>query len=87
MHEYSYSFAFSVPVTRAMVAAVLKIYFLGTALSVLAVLFGLADSIGGLMYEQDHQYMLGLDHQTKTRTQVPSSNHQRGSSVTKHIGS
>lgn len=50
----------------AMVSAVLKLYFIGTALSVLAALYGMGDSFGGLMYVQDHQYMLELEHQTTT---------------------
>lgn len=68
-----------------MVAAILKMYFIGTALSVLAVLYGIVDSFGGLMYVQDHRYILELDQQTKR--QVSSSDHRRGSAVTKNIGS
>lgn len=70
-----------------MVAAVLKMYFIGTALSVLAVLFGLADSVGGLMYHQNHHYTEEPVHQTKTQRQDSSASHRRGSLVTKHIGS
>lgn len=73
--------------TGAMVAAVLKVYFIGTALSVLAVLFGLADSVGGLMYHQNRHYTAEPVHQTKTQRQDPSASHRRGSLVTKHIGS
>ncbi|CAJ1054727.1 hypothetical protein EXN66_Car020853 [Xyrichtys novacula] len=68
-----------------MVAAVLKLYFIGTALSVLAVFYGIVDSFGGLMYVQDRHYVLGLDHHTQR--QMTSDNQQRGSSVTKNIGS
>ncbi|KAK7886138.1 hypothetical protein WMY93_025759 [Mugilogobius chulae] len=49
-----------------MVAAVLKLYFIGTALTVLAVLYGIVDSIGGLMYAQDQRYFLEL-HGEKQR--------------------
>lgn len=63
----------------AVVSAVLKLYFIGTALSVLAALYGMVDSFGGLMYVQDHQYVLELEHQIKTQRQA--------SSRTKHIGS
>ncbi|KAF3705162.1 hypothetical protein EXN66_Car020853 [Channa argus] len=66
-------------------AAVLKLYFIGTALTFLAVLYGLVDSFGGLMYVQDHDYMLYMDHQTQR--ELTSSNHRKGSSVTKNIGS
>lgn len=70
-----------------MVPAVLKLYFLGTVLSVLAVLYGIVDSFGGLMYVQDHDYLLELENQTKTQSQSPSCCHRRGSAVNKHIGS
>ncbi|KAK2859021.1 hypothetical protein Q5P01_003641 [Channa striata] len=66
-------------------AAVLKLYFIGTALTFLAVLYGLVDSVGGLMYVQDHDYILYLDHQTQR--ELTSTNHRRGQSVTKNIGS
>ncbi|KAM7367165.1 hypothetical protein PAMP_015089 [Pampus punctatissimus] len=66
-----------------MVTAVLKIYFIGTALTVLAVLYGIVDSFGGLMYVQDPHYILELDHETIQT----SSNHERRSSVTKNINS
>lgn len=66
-------------------AAVLKLYFIGTALTVLAVIYGLVDSFGGLMYVQNHDYILELDHQTQR--ELSSSNRQRRSSVTKNIGS
>lgn len=69
-----------------MVPAVLKLYFIGTALSVLAVLYEMVDSIGGLMYVQDHPYMLELQHQTETPSK-DSSSRRSGSSVTKRIGS
>lgn len=68
-----------------MVVAVLKLYFIGTALTVLAVIYGLVDSFGGLMYVQDHHYVLELDHQTQR--QLSSRNHERRSSLTKNIGS
>lgn len=68
-----------------MVAAVIKLYLIGTALSVLAVIYGIVDSFGGLMYVQDHEYLLELDHQTEG--QLSSSNQERGPSVTKNIGS
>ncbi|KAM3587342.1 uncharacterized protein V6R79_002601 [Siganus canaliculatus] len=68
-----------------MVAAVLKLYFIGTALSVLAVLFGIVDSFGGLMYVQDHHYILELDQQKKQQTQASSSTDQRRSSLPKRI--
>lgn len=68
-----------------MVAAVLKLYFIGTALTVLAVFYGIVDSFGGLMYPQDRSYILELNHQTQTELS-PSVRHRR-SSVTKNIGS
>lgn len=67
--------------------AVLKLYFFGTILSVLAVLYGIVDSFGGLMYVQDHDYLLELENQTKTRSQTSPCSHRRGSAVNKHIGS
>lgn len=70
-----------------MVPAVLKLYFFGTVLSVLAVLYGIVDSFGGLMYVQDHDYLLELENQTKTRSQTSSCSHRRGSAVNKRIGS
>lgn len=71
-----------------MVAAVLKLYFIGTALSVLAVLFEIVDSFGGLMFVQaDRNYIRELEQQEKTRTSVCPCEHQRGSSVTKNVGS
>lgn len=70
-----------------MVTAVLKLYFIGTALSILAVLFGIVDSFGGLMYVQDHHYTVELDHQSKTQREASSSSHERSASVAKHIGS
>ncbi|KAG8005596.1 hypothetical protein GBF38_001499 [Nibea albiflora] len=72
----------------AMVAAVLKLYFIGTALSVLAVLFEIVDSFGGLMFvQEDRNYVRELEQQEKTQRPVCPCDHQRGSSVTKHIGS
>lgn len=69
----------------AMVAAVLKMYFIGTLLSVFAALLGMVDPIGGLMYVQDRHYTVELDQQTQRR--LSSSDHQGRSSVTKNIGS
>lgn len=66
-------------------AAVLKLYFIGTALTVLAVIYGLVDSFGGLMYVQNHDYILEVDHHMQR--ELSSSNRQRRSSVTKNIGS
>lgn len=68
-----------------MVAAILKMYFIGTALSVLAVIYGLVDSFGGLMYVQDHNYVLELDQ--RTERQLSSGGPRKGSPVTKNIGS
>lgn len=70
-----------------MVTAVLKLYFIGTALSVLAVIYGIVDSFGGLMYEQNHRYMWDLHQQTQTETQPSSISHRRGSAVTRNTGS
>lgn len=67
-----------------MVAAILKMYFFGTALSVLAVLYEIADSVGGLMHVQDHHYLQELNQQTESDI---SSNNWRGRPVTKNIGS
>lgn len=58
-----------------MVAAVLKLYFIGTALTVLAVIYGLVDSIGGHMYVQNHQYFLEL-RQEKQSTLAIGKNHK-----------
>jgi len=66
-----------------MVAAVLTLYFVGTALSFLAVLYGIVDSFGGLMYAQDHHYLMDLDQQT--RRPLSSGSHRRGSPPTKNI--
>lgn len=68
-----------------MVTSVLKLYLIGTAMTVLAVLYGIVDSFGGLMYVQNHHYVLELDHQTQR--QLSSPGHERGSSVTRNIGS
>ncbi|KAF7656171.1 hypothetical protein LDENG_00045610 [Lucifuga dentata] len=68
----------------AMMPAILKMYFIGTALAVLAVIFDIVDSFGGLMYVQDHCYTTKPDHQMQRQL---SSNHQRRSAVTKQIGS
>lgn len=68
-----------------MVAAVLKMYFIGTALSVLAVLYGIVDSFGGLMYVQNQHYISELDHQTQR--QDSSRTRRSASSLTKNIGS
>lgn len=69
----------------AMVSAVLKLYVIGTALTVLAVLYGLVDSFGGLMYVQNHNYMLEVDRHTQRAPS--SSNRQRRLPMTKNIGS
>ncbi|KAK1906444.1 Hypoxia-inducible lipid droplet-associated protein [Dissostichus eleginoides] len=58
--------------TGAMVAAVLKLYLIGTALSVLAVFYVIVDSFGGLMYVQDDHYT--TDQQTQRQI---SSGHNR----------
>ncbi|MED6286324.1 hypothetical protein CHARACLAT_004813 [Characodon lateralis] len=68
-----------------MAAAILKLYAIGTALSVLAFIYGIADSFGGLMYAQNHHYIHGLDHQTQR--QIQSRKDLRGPSVTRNIGS
>ncbi|AWO98115.1 HILPDA domain containing protein isoform 2 [Scophthalmus maximus] len=68
-----------------MVPAILKVYLIGTVLTVLAVFYGIVDSFGGLMYAQDHNYMLERDEQTQR--QLSTRNRQRGSHVTKGIGS
>ncbi|KAK7886137.1 hypothetical protein WMY93_025758 [Mugilogobius chulae] len=66
-----------------MVAAVLKLYFIGTALTVLAVLYGIVDSIGGLMYAQDQRYFLELHGEKQRDSESPGlSRSVPGSSVT-----
>lgn len=72
-----------------MVPAVLKLYFFGTALSVLAVLFEIANSFGGLMYPQDQHYILELQQQQKKegRQEPEGLHHQRSLVPTKRIGS
>lgn len=74
-----------------MVAAVLKLYFIGTALSVLAVFYVIMDSFGGLMYVQDDHYT--TDQQTQrqissdqqTQRQISSDHNRKRSHVTKNI--
>lgn len=68
-----------------MLAAVLKLSAIGTALSVLAFIYDIADSVGGLMYAQNPHYINGLDHQTQR--QIPCRTNLQGSSVTKNTGS
>lgn len=65
----------------AMIPAVPKLYFVGTMLSILALLYSIVDSFGGLMYIQVHPYMLELEQAKKTT----SSTQRRGRSATKHI--
>lgn len=65
-------------------AAVLKLYAIGTALSLLAFIYGIADSFGGLMYAQNHHYIHELDQQTQR--QIPSGAHVQRASVTRNIG-
>lgn len=79
-----FSFCRQLFLTETMVAAILKMYFFGTALSVLAVLYEIADSVGGLMHVQDHHYLQELNQQTDRDI---SSNNWRGRPVTKNIGS
>lgn len=64
-----------------MVPPVIKLYLFGTLLTVLAVLYEMLDSFGGLMYVQDHYDLVQLQNQTKTHHQsrVSSSSQQRGS--------
>ena len=64
-----------------MAAAVLKMYFIGTALSVFAVIYAIVDSFGGLMYVQDQNYTLELYQQT--HRELSPTNHRRGSCVEK----
>lgn len=79
-----FSFCRQLFLTETMVAAILKMYFFGTALSVLAVLYEIADSVGGLMHVQDHHYLQELNQQTERDI---SSNNWGGRPVTKNIGS
>ena len=68
-----------------MMTDVLKMFFIGTAFTVLAALMGMVDSFGGLMYVQDADpaEYLQLDSSTDIRM---SSTHSRGSGSTKRIG-
>lgn len=49
----------------AMVLTALKLYFVGTALTVLAVLYEIADSCGGLMYAQNH-HLQDVEHRQRS---------------------
>lgn len=62
-----------------MVSAILKMYFLGAALSVFAVLYDIVDSFGGQMYVQDQRYM-------SEPSPASPGTHPRGAAVTRHIG-
>lgn len=72
----------------AMVPPVVKLYLFGTLLSVLALLYEMLDSFGGLMYVQDPHYLVELQEQTKAQqSQSSSCSQQRGSDQAKHINS
>lgn len=68
-----------------MVAAVIPLYFFGTALSVLAVLYGIVDSFGGLMYVQDCPHVMDFDWQTQW--QLSPGRQRRASPPAKNVGS
>lgn len=62
-----------------MVSAILKMYFLGAALSLFAVLYKIVDSVGGQMYVQDQRYMSEL-------SPASTGAHPRGASVKRRMG-
>lgn len=66
-------------------AAVLKLYAIGTLLSVIAVIFDLGNSVGGLMYSPDYRYIDETNHQT--HGELRSWDRLRGRSVNKNVGS
>lgn len=55
-----------------MLPSILKLYFFGTILSVLAVLYSLVDSFGALAHLQDHSYTWELE-EMKAQKKTPSS--------------
>lgn len=54
----------------AMVPAIIKLYFIGTVFSVLAVLYSVVDSFGALAHVQDHSYMWDLE-EMKAGKKIP----------------
>ncbi|KAG7497760.1 hypothetical protein JOB18_043610 [Solea senegalensis] len=68
-----------------MFSAVLKLYFIGTALTFFAVIYGIVDSVGGTMYLPNHHRGDALGR--ATQQELSPRNHPRQSSVTKRVGS
>lgn len=57
----------------AMVPGVVKLYLIGTVLSVLAVLYSVVDSFGALAHHQDHSHMWELEEMKAGKKSSPSS--------------
>lgn len=71
-----------------MVPPVVKLYLFGTLLSVLALLYEMLDSFGGLMYVQDPHYVVELQAQTKAQQgRASSCSPRRGSDQAKNMNS
>lgn len=54
----------------AMVPAIIKLYFLGTVFSILAVLYSVVDSFGALAHVQDNSYIWHLEEK-KAEEKIP----------------
>lgn len=67
-----------------MIPAILTLYFIGTFVSVLAVFYSMADSIGALAHPQDHSSMWELE-EMKAGKKTPSGPRPGGRSVAKHM--
>lgn len=65
-----------------MVPGVLKLYLIGTVLSVLAVLYSVVDSFGALAHHQDHSYTWELED---TKAGKKTSSGSWGASLTKDM--
>lgn len=69
-----------------MIPAILKLYFIGTFVIVLAVFYSMADSIGALAHPQDHSSMWELK-EMKAEKKSPPGPRPGGRSAAKHVNS
>lgn len=59
-----------------MVLTIIKLYFIGTVFSVLAVIYSVVDSFGALAHAQDHSYMWDLE-EMKAGKKIPPASIQK----------
>lgn len=71
---------------NTMIPAILKLYFIGAFVSVVAVFYSMVDSVGALAHHQDHSSVWELE-EMKAGKKTPPGPRPGGHSVAKHVDS